>query len=352
MQREGRKGLNYLRRANLGEAPCLQKILLLTYGRIGRRKHVLLQDLLRPDNPSLELDDPAPLHHLYYSKMRCLSFFDTPKKRNNTHYHIEISDRYSRLKTAIKSQCQAGVALGRELKKPYLRTPINNVWERPMPIKRARNDVKRWYADTMTHLLPPLPPSEWDHIQAMIEGKKWFSFVKRRRPAADSTSHSGQGDQQFGDLVQEALALNKPSRGDCSADIDRPHNLNTRFMRRLYAKVLAYCCKLEWKEEHEKWKATWGTGLAGLNSSTSSVSTDTDLFAGVDAKGHILREPRPKTTERTPEEKKKRRQNFTIIPFYVDFLPKTHPIRKEADVFRQQQRAQWASANESGASAS
>ena len=48
-QRKAQKGLNLLRRANQGETPCLQKVLWFTYGRLGRRKYALLDDLLKPD---------------------------------------------------------------------------------------------------------------------------------------------------------------------------------------------------------------------------------------------------------------------------------------------------------------
>ena len=48
-QRKAQKGLNLLRRANQGEASCIEKVLWFTYGRLGRRKYALLGDLLKPD---------------------------------------------------------------------------------------------------------------------------------------------------------------------------------------------------------------------------------------------------------------------------------------------------------------
>lgn len=83
---KGRKGLNFLRRANQGEIPCLEKVLLFAYGRLGRRKYALLGDILKPDGimdggalPSPDSDGPAPLQKLYYSTKRYLQYFDAPK---------------------------------------------------------------------------------------------------------------------------------------------------------------------------------------------------------------------------------------------------------------------------------
>ncbi|KAF2676897.1 hypothetical protein K458DRAFT_424385 [Lentithecium fluviatile CBS 122367] len=333
MQRKGQLGLNYLRRAAMGEAPCLQKILLFTYGRMGRRKYSLLEDLLRPDEPE---EGPAPLQKLYYSNQRFLSFFDAPKPKGSN-FIIDISDRYSRLKAVVRSQSQKGIGLGKDIKRPHLQTPIHNIWQRPMPIKRARNNVKRWYAETMTRLLPPLPNEEWDSLQAMIDGTKWISFVKRRTPALELHPCPTDDDDQFTLFLHKALTLEKPSKADRPAGSDRPHTINTRFMRRLYSKILVYCCKLEWNEERSTWVVVWGRGLSRINNRLYSAPTDDSLFAGVNDEGKLIREPPP---DRQPSEKteKKPKRKHVLIPFYVDYLPKTHPLRVEADVFWKTQR--------------
>jgi hypothetical protein len=116
--RKGQKGLNFLRRANQGEIPSLQKALFFAYGRIGRRKYALLENLLRPD-PIMDggalpkhAEGPSPLQALYFSNKRYLQYFDAPKALNNkTHCQINISDRYSRLRAVLKSQHQKGISI-------------------------------------------------------------------------------------------------------------------------------------------------------------------------------------------------------------------------------------------------
>lgn len=344
MQRKARKGLNYLRLATSGDFRCLLKILYFTYGRIGTRKYVLLERLLQPDDPT-SLQEPSPLQKLYYSNERCLSFFDAPVKKKNTHWAIHISNRYSKLSAALNSQYQNGVALGRELKRNHFLTPINNIWERPMPIKRARGNVRRWYAETMTRLLPPLPADEFDDIQQMAKGTKRPILPKRRSPALDlHLAEEPSEADRFGKLVHDALALEKPAKVDQRV---AGHTPNLRLMKRLYIALLTVCSKLEWNDDFKKWNAVWGSRLLDLNAQFNAGAAD--LFAGVNTSGKVLKEhlerrrdagaekrkaaERAMTSEKLEEYQRNRpkKEQYSTIPFYVDYLPADHPIRKAAD---------------------
>jgi hypothetical protein len=54
-----------------------------------------------------------------------------------------------------------------------------------MPIKRAINNVRRWYAETMTLLLLALPSEDWNHIEVMSKGQPRIGFVRPRKPAVE-----------------------------------------------------------------------------------------------------------------------------------------------------------------------
>ncbi|KAF2639518.1 hypothetical protein P280DRAFT_470169 [Massarina eburnea CBS 473.64] len=360
MQRKGQKGLNYLRRATLGEAPCLEKILLLTYGRLGKRRYALLEGLLRPDDHE-DAAKPAPLQKLYHSNKRFLSFFDAPREKSDgggkkteaaTHHRMEISDRFSRLKAVLKMQNAAGITMSRRLKRPFLQTPIHNVWLRPMPVNRARNNARKWYATAMGDLLPPLPNEEWEAINAMIDGKKHISFAKRRTPVVTHDPEPVPEDA-FTAFVHDALALDKPSRADRPSGIQRPHNLTPRFMKRLYGKMFIYCCKLDWNEEQNKWQVTWGRGLNRMNSATYVAPVASSLFDGVDERGQIVREKGKRRESAEPEEPgepdepeesqepgRKGKKKYQVVPFYVSFLPRDHPMRVETDKWRSERGEQ------------
>lgn len=299
--RSGYKGLNYLRRANAGELPCLQKVLFFAYGRLGKRKYALLSKLLQPDpimdemvTPKPQSEEVPPLQQLYQSNKRYLQYFDAPKADpKKTYFTINISNRYSRLRTVIKTQSEKGVALNADLSSYSLRTPIYNIWERPMPIKRARNNVRRWYARTLTRLLPPLPIAEWEDIRSMIAGEKPISLKQRRATASSPRVSLGEGDDQLERLVSQGITLDKPSRADKPAGKQRPHNIKPRFMRRLYAKLFALSCKVEYDEQRRMWKAIWGESMKFTKARVDTTPVDDLLFAGVDAKGNVLKASRP-----------------------------------------------------------
>lgn len=347
---KAQKALNYLRRANIGESPCLQKVLHFAYGRLGRRKHALLNTLLAPDpcGPCLP-QDVAPLQTLYYSDKRFLRYFDAPKVSKANHI-IHVADRYPRLRAVIQSQHQKGLGLHRELKGTAFKTPIHNAWHRSMPIKRARNNVKRWYAETMERLLPPLPNHEWDDMQAMITGDKPISLVKKRAPAVERNPTTLQPVQVFKTTIHDGLALDKPSRADRPAGINRPHTLNPNFMRRLYSKIFVLCCKLDYDDQRNKWIATWGEPIRRTSLKTYTV--DESLFAGVDAAGHV---PKPlKDTASNADNASKLpyiqprndKGEYVRFPFFTEYLPKDNPLRKELDAWK---RKRAAAANAEGA---
>lgn len=344
--RQAHKALNFLRRANQGEIPCLHKVLLLAYGRMGKRKHALLSGLLKPDPNAMPTDPdaPSPLQVLYDSNKRYLRYFDAPKAASKTHLSIGFSPRYSRLRAVVASQSASGIALHRDLKGAALKTPINNVWERPMPIKRARNNVRRWYALTMSRLLPPLPTEEWDQLHAMATGERPVA-LKRRRTAVPELDMESAGDHlQFQTTVLDAIALRKPSRADKPAGIHRPHAITEKFMRRLYTKVLALCCKLEYNVEQQRWIVIRTASARRIRPNVHSMPTDEALFAGVDDKGRV---PKPPTkTKATGLRQRNAKGDSIRFPFFTEFLPKDHPMRINLEEWKKQ-RSALAAASES-----
>jgi hypothetical protein len=299
MQRKAVKGLNYLRRANAGEKACLTKVLFFTYGRMGRRRYALLEDLLKPDAQETE-PVVSPLQALYYSNKRFLQFFDAPKKASDTDATIAISNRFSRLKAVVTSQAARGVSLGPPLKQTVLKTPLHNVWERPMPIKRARNNVKRWYAHTIAKLLPPLPSDEWDRLRALATGElRWSGRVARRTPAKTLSTPAEEDTSSL--AILQGLALDKPSKAERPGGSSRPNDITARSMRRLYRAVLTYCCKLEWNDTRRHWAARW----ANMNQQLPKVfqkSVPNTMFAGVNDHGRLEKAKTTKTQEQSSAE--------------------------------------------------
>lgn len=343
-QAKARKGLYYLQRANQGELQCLRKVLFFAYGRMGRRKYTLLNDLLKPDPfmdgdkvlAASDIQGPTPLQELYYSNMRLLQYFDAPRTVRDQHV-IGISDRYSRLRAVLKSQHSRGLSIHRELKGPAMKTPMHNVWMRPMPIKRARNNVRRWYAETMTRLLPPIPSNEWDDMNAMIHKQQKVSLTRRR-----TSIHSDSPPQTFEDTVFEGLKLDKLSNAVKPMGLVRPHAITPHFMQRLYSRILQLCCKVTYNHERKQWMVYWGEPIQAISPSIYRTPTDPTLFAGVDAKGHLP--PKPKEPRKLDDnmgkiQPRNAQGEYVRFPFFTEYLPRDNPLRKELDAWKQKRTA-------------
>ena len=340
-QRKAQKGLNLLRRANLGEGRIVQKLLWIAYGRLGRRKYALLEDLLRPD-PAWPAG-PAPLQQLYHSDLRCLQYFEAPARtKNNDALHLAISRQYPRLRAVVESQVKKGQSLRRELKRPFLVTPIVNTWLQPMPLKRAVNNVRRWYADTMTRLLPPLPAAEWDRLDALCKGRERIGFVARRTPAAGLGLAEETTIEQ---LVQRGLAMDKRTKAEKSHSIGKSHLLTVRYMQRMYLRLLTLSYKLEYDDSKRRWNVIWGGSNKSAKPASYTAPVDDALFAGVNAKNGLV--------VKTSEEAEKVQPRLTPLPrnddgevqrfpFFAEKLPTTHPLRRELDVFKRQREADQA----------
>jgi hypothetical protein len=347
VQKKAQKGLHYLRRANQGEIPCLQKVLFFAYGRMGKRKYALLDDVLKPDPvtdggravAASDHEEPTPLQKLYYSNKQYLQYLDAPKSASNGMYVMNISDRYSRFRAVLKSQHQRGISIHRELKGPSMKTPMHNLWMRPMPIVRARNNVRRWYAETMTRFLPPLPTNEWDHIQAMVEGTERVRLVTRRVPASSSLRQTTEAAASL-HTVTEGLDLNKLSKADRPRGMWRPHNITAKFMRRLYSRILQLCCKVEYNSERKHWVAVWGQAIQAIQPKIYKAPTDASLFTGVDAKGKIPQAPNKSTIESDIViQPRNDKGEYVRFPFFTEYLPKDNPLRKELDAWKKRRVA-------------
>ncbi|CAI6330922.1 unnamed protein product [Periconia digitata] len=331
LQRKAQKALNHLRRANLGDMRCLEKILLFTYGRLGPRKYALQQYLLTPTTNCTADGTAAPLQKLYYSNDRCLAFFNAPYRKDNNNYKIDFSDRYPRLKAMVMSQHTQDISMVRSLKKPSLVTPILNAWHRPMPIRRAKNNVKKYYAGIMSVLLPPLPPAEWDALYAKTQGQGQIELVPRRKPAFQRHPEPLDEQSALAAVIDAALALKKPSKAEKDTSSKGPHNITAKFMRRMYARLFPFCSKIEFDSARNKWIVTWGKPQDLHTQSLFQSPVPKELFAGVDEHGCKPRAPNKAQGDGDHRGVKLRNGKYVPIPFYFDLLPKDHPRRIQVE---------------------
>ena len=250
-----RKGLSLLQRANDGHPRQLGKVLALTYGRIGRYRHELLQPLLIQDVPTDQTTAQKIVHPAS----------DGVPQLSRQLQALVVS--HSKQKLSFQS-----VRPTLEPKVPEL-----NAWGRPTPLRRVRNIKRRWYAETLDRIMPPLPEVEWKRLQGLASGKINFEGPILKR---------GQANQPG---FKHEIVKGHVNGGN--KYLSHPHRLTARYMRRLWTKVFLQCPLMTADEKKESgWRVVWGNVQAAkiITLQPGRLRQSPSMFGGVDDQGKIL----------------------------------------------------------------
>ncbi|KAJ5562549.1 hypothetical protein N7461_001310 [Penicillium sp. DV-2018c] len=231
-----RNALSVLRRANEGYSRPLEKVLLLSYGRTGRRRHELLAKMLTPQIPN----DTLGLQELLSQPSRFEDGWEAPAVvRSLAVAHVQNPVVTSaRIRPLIK-----------HLKPPI---PEQNSWCKEVPESRRRNIRRRWYNSTLNSLLPPLPDDDLRLLDGLISGTVPWSPVTRRKVKPQIAEPDSES-KLF------TLLAKGPEKGKTFAEYvnGRPHALTARYMRRQWRRISALVPRQSWNPEYQKWSFTW-----------------------------------------------------------------------------------------------
>lgn len=279
-EKDARGLLALLRRANEGERDRLLRVMLMAYGRVGKRRHELMLPLLsmqgegdtRADVKAIAVvdaflsdgevgnvsrDDPK----LDTTTQELASMADAdpttegndvkPKKESR---QLEFPPQ---LRSLLISQIKtAPSALTRPNPRRLQPTIADfNSWHRPMPQKRIKNLRKKHSDQLRERVLPPLPQEEWYRLRDLASGSlRMEEIPKRRTPLGHLLGLSGpQTDNcALRMVVQYGKAPKKVFEQHDG------HAITPRFMRRLYAEVFSQCPLMELKPDNTEWVVRWG----------------------------------------------------------------------------------------------
>jgi predicted DNA-binding WGR domain protein len=300
-----------LERAGEGNAADLQKVLYRTYGRAGKRRRELVQQLLDPDEYEFPTDQTA-LEELIQKQSekeerRHKDNLQLKALINSQKFHQPLDTRAAKLKTLS----------------PQI--PKTNVWERPVPLKLQASIGRRYWADALEKLLPPVPRYEWDRLRDLATGATRIEDPpsRRSRPPREpcdteileyfTTPANRQGSEVKGIQVGEhyiAASLEK------STHTRGLKTMTPRFMRRLYATIWSMTPTMSQDETTKIWTTKWGgSRSAALTGQVTTPSTmDMELFEGAD--DHV----KPPKTQSLKEKREK-----NVMKRY---LPEHRPERK------------------------
>lgn len=232
--RRGRQSLSILRRANVGDVKPLYKVLSMTYGRSGKRRRELMEELMAPEIPqnSDELERVV-LHDTYTREWK-------PP---------------ARLLALLKSQSKEVAYLGESKRRirPDLVIPAKNLWDEEMPRSRVKNTTRKWYAKQTNFVFPPLPENERQDLRALATGERdWWPVLRRTRLGRPSALEVFEQD------LQQTILDGPPKARKVTEDIDsRPQRLTHRLMRRLWAYIYRHVPTMVYHSETQRWKVYW-----------------------------------------------------------------------------------------------
>ncbi|KAK0355003.1 hypothetical protein LTR02_003926 [Friedmanniomyces endolithicus] len=263
--REARKAVGLLRRANEGERKALLRVLLLAYGRIGKRRYELMLPLM-PTAMGEDLKEAlmaggGEVDSVEDGEPKVGAHKNTPTTRrpsaaevNKGQWTAYVKDFSPQLRALLESQVRMPPP---HLTRPTLRKlkpqiEELNAWHRPMPISRVKNKTEEWYADVLYKAHPPLPPPEWQRLRGLAMGTQ-KELMRPRRTAIASTRESA-----LDMLVMYGRPNPRKAFGNREA-----HQITPRFMRRLWTQVFAQCPVMEWDTVTSRWEVTWGEQALG-----------------------------------------------------------------------------------------
>ncbi|KAI5293888.1 hypothetical protein KEM52_005054 [Ascosphaera acerosa] len=283
LERRARQLLSLLRRANEGYLRPLERVLLLSYGRLGRRRYALLEPyfgVVAAGRPAYRRD-PGPLRTAPpgWRPVRALQLLVRAQAQSQ-------AVRDAKVVPAIRE----AVLPDARFYKSGKRVPQEKV-------------VQKWYASLRERVLPPLPPDEWRVLHGLVDGSEPWAVPERRRVVRER----GGGLQEetsaahgiLRALTPEMLVFG-PEKGQTfeSYTRGRPHRITRRLMTTLWGRVLDIVPRLEYESVQEssagqaqpaQLVVRWGRLHAAppIYRTVRPGMAAEALFAGVDEDGRV-----------------------------------------------------------------
>ncbi|KAJ5105032.1 hypothetical protein NUU61_002379 [Penicillium alfredii] len=280
LSRKAKSKLSLLKRANAGHPSPLEKVLLTSYGRVGKRRHQLLAQMMTPPIP----EDTQALRGLVEQPNRFDDGWQAP----------------SIMMSLAKSQINNGVLTASrvrpQVKSLFPRIPEENSWGSPVCRSRRVNIRRKWYQDTMYSLLPPLPEEDLRILDGLISGTVKWEPVPRRKPGQTTVQDTAPIKR---DLL--GLLVQGPQKeGTFGAFVDgRPHRIRSRYMRRHWRRVSSLVPRMRWDADYEKWRFSWETPktVPRLAFQVNPIVDSTHLFQDQTPKTTVSSQSRSQTHE-------------------------------------------------------
>lgn len=278
LHREARAFLSVLQRANDGYPRTLEKVLKLAYGRTGKRRVQMLNDLLAVDAPS----DTEALKALVSSPALFEEGWEPPQV----------------LMDLLKSQ-NRNAQLGNRSRLPskFLQGPATsekNSWGRSMPLVRRKTIRREWYNTVVGVLLPPLPDAELGVLNGLISGEIPWTPTKRRSSQHITSSVEASDVDSRGEVLRKVLT-DGPQKEDTFGlyTNGRPHEITRRFMIRHWQRISCMVPRHHWDPEVGRHIFEWDTTVFHSSLALPVKGEGShEIFGGFDVELDLPKKPK------------------------------------------------------------
>ncbi|EFQ99528.1 hypothetical protein MGYG_02540 [Nannizzia gypsea CBS 118893] len=233
-----KKNLRLLQLANQGYTKSLERVLLISYGRIGRRKRILLRPFLESGAGS----KTAFSQHWKPSEL---------------------------LLALLQSQSENSNIGAQKVKRPVRTTDLEpripevNALARPLADIRKIHIRQKWYAHMLDKTFPPLPQHDWETLQRLVDGSEPWAPPIRRKGLGQATRADSSSDFEESYLSTEFLIKGATKDPTFAQYVrGRPHQITRRLMRHIWERVCALTPLIRWDSSKNKWWFSWGVRQA------------------------------------------------------------------------------------------
>lgn len=294
--RRAQHDLRYLWAANHGMIDNVFRILMLTFGRLGRRRRELIKAFLQPEPPADSVELAKQIEEIKQQSQPPPPPQDgTQQQQTKKKLPPDWLDKWDLDKLHALASSQAKWSFWSpkaELKSkkldPEEDIPKTNTWGRPLPAKLKRSKLRKWYKNLINKIMPPVGRDEWETLRLVASGQadKDLWKMPTRRPLARPLQPGGEaaaaGAAESSDTkvwdwkayatqavrhVERGSSRSQKGRtgeeGEAPYGLGKPigvHDLNrTRLWTRLYAKIWAMTPMMERAPDSESgWNVQWG----------------------------------------------------------------------------------------------
>jgi hypothetical protein len=285
---KARQAARQLERAGQGSLGDLKKVLLLTYGRIGKRRRELMAELIQPDESSLPQDQEA-LEQLIHKPPGERPPRFSPDSKFLTFMRSQRANQPTEMSRSI-------------IRHGAPQIPEENAWGRPIPMKLQESIKRRYWASTLGRILPPIPEHEWNRLRDLATGAIPIEDPPPRRSGGDRQPLAGgENDAQLLKYFTTPANLHTSDLGEIRVDPEQgatcwakpfrdvkipraeKHTVTTRYMRRLYATIWNMTATMSRDEVTKKWIIKWGGPRSAAYSGqiTAPTAKDMEFFEGL-----------------------------------------------------------------------